>query len=304
MWYDELPPGKSWAALWTAYILCENCSAIRPHADGCPVCDSPSYTNDDHAIQVDGREITVDGQPDMSVHAVTISMNKRPVKLEGGTASGAEIKAATIAKGAAIRPSFVLLKELSNGTSRLIGDNDVVHLRENLRYTTIAPASCGAEGRYEDWVYLQMLEREWKRPVAESDRLSQSDPTRQPSARAAIVVLFWSYFETRIERLLRAGMRDVPPRLAEDTLQRYSSIGSRLDRLYRVLFETSYWADLIELGFDDISRHLIKVQERRNAFAHGDPRAIDDALVVAVVDNLKREHEAWIAAYNRRGARG
>jgi hypothetical protein len=97
----------------------------------------------------------------------------------------------------------------------------------------------GAEGRYEDWVYLQMLEREWKRPVTETDRLSESDPTRQPSPRAAIVVLFWSYFETRVERLLRAAMRDVPSRLAEDTLQRYSSIGSRLDRLYCVLFETN-----------------------------------------------------------------
>jgi hypothetical protein len=40
-----------------------------------------------------------------------------------------------------------------------------------------------------------------------------------------------------------------------------------------------------------------------NAFAHGDPRAIDDALVVAVVDNLKREHEAWTAAFNHRGTR-
>lgn len=163
-------------------------------------------------------------------------------------------------------------------------------------------ALMGAEGRYEDWVYLQMLEREWKRPVTEADQLPEPDPARQLSPRATIVILFWSYFETRIERLLRAGMVQVPQRLAEDTLQRYTSIGSRLDRLYRVLFETSYWADLTELGFDDIRLHLVQVQERRNAFAHGDPRAIDDALVVAVVANLKREHEAWIAAFNRRGA--
>ena len=128
-------------------------------------------------------------------------------------------------------------------------------------------------------------------------------PCTPPVRRAALVVLFWSYFETRIERLLNAGMREVPSRLAEDTLQRYSSIGSRMDRLYRVLFGTTYSADLTELGYGDIARHLIQVQERRNAFAHGDPRAIDDALVAAVVDNLKREHEAWIAAYNRRGTR-
>ena len=81
------------------------------------------------------------------------------------------------------------------------------------------------------------------------------------------------------------------------------SIGSRLDRLYRRLFETTYRADLAELGYDDVGLHLEQVQERRNAFAHGDPRAIDDALVAAVVDNLKREHEAWIAVFNRRAAR-
>jgi hypothetical protein len=23
----------------------------------------------------------------------------------------------------------------------------------------------GAEGRYEDWIYLRMMEREWKRPI-------------------------------------------------------------------------------------------------------------------------------------------
>ncbi len=30
-----------------------------------------------------------------------------------------------------------------------------------------------------------------------------------------------------------------------------------------------------------------------------DPRAIDDMLVTAVVENLQREHEAWIAVFNR-----
>jgi hypothetical protein len=161
----------------------------------------------------------------------------------------------------------------------------------------------GAEGRFEDYVYLRMLEREWKRPVSEEEMLIFPDPARRPSARAGLVVQFWTYFETRVERLLRAGMREVPSRLAEDTLQRYSSIGSRMDRLYRVLFETSYAADLTEVGFGDIARHLARVQERRNAFAHGEPGAIDDALVAAVVDNLKREHEGWIAVFNRRGAR-
>ena len=86
-------------------------------------------------------------------------------------------------------------------------------------------ASMGAEGRYEDYMYLDMLEREWKRPVTEADGVRTFDPDRRPSPRAAIVMLFWSYFETRIERLLRAGMRNLPLRVTEDLLTRYSFIG-------------------------------------------------------------------------------
>jgi hypothetical protein len=152
-------------------------------------------------------------------------------------------------------------------------------------------------------MFLDMLEREWKRPLPEADRVRASDPARHPSPRANIVVLFWSYFETRIERLLRAGMQNLPPRVMEDLLQRYSVIGARLDRLYRILFDTTYRADIADLGFEAVGQHLARVQDRRNAFAHGDPHAIDDALVTAVVENLKMEHEAWIAAFNRRAIR-
>jgi hypothetical protein len=68
---------------------------------------------------------------------------------------------------------------------------------------------------------------------------------------------------------------------------------TRVERLYRVLFETIYWADLTDLGFDDVRRNLAQVHARRNAFAHGDPQAIDDSLVASVGDKPKREQEAW-----------
>jgi hypothetical protein len=158
----------------------------------------------------------------------------------------------------------------------------------------------GAEGRYEDYMYLEMLEREWKRAVTDADRGNAFDTSRRPSVRAAIVVQFWSYFETRIERLLRAAMRNLPSRVTEDLLTRYSAIGLRLNRLYGILFDATYHADLNELGFGNVAQHLGCVQDRRNAFTHGDPHAIDDALVTAVVENLKVEHEAWIAVFNRR----
>ncbi len=70
---------------------------------------------------------------------VTVSVNEQPVKLHGHTATGAEIKAAAIAQGVLIQPNFVLQEELPNGTSRIVGDDDKVHLREHLRFTAFAP---------------------------------------------------------------------------------------------------------------------------------------------------------------------
>ena len=76
-----------------------------------------------------------------------------------------------------------------------------------------------------------------------------------------------------------------------------------MDRLYRVLFDTSFRADLAALGLEQVGQHLDRVQKRRNAFAHGEPAAIDDDLVTEVVENLKAEHEAWIAMFNHRMVR-
>jgi hypothetical protein len=67
----------------------------------------------------------VETQPDAHERTVTVSVNEQPVQLEGKTATGAQ--------------NFVLQEELPNGTSRVIGDNDPVHLREHLRFTAIAP---------------------------------------------------------------------------------------------------------------------------------------------------------------------
>ena len=72
-------------------------------------------------------------------HEVTVTVNEQPVRLEGHVATGSEIKAAAIKQGVQIQPNFVLQEELPNGTSRIVGDNDKVHLREHLRFTAIAP---------------------------------------------------------------------------------------------------------------------------------------------------------------------
>jgi hypothetical protein len=174
---------------------------------------------------------------------------------------------------------------------------------EKGREFVVMPAVTGAEGRYEDWVYLRMIEREWKRPLLEDEFFPGSSSAAEPSPRASIVILFWSYFETRIERLLRAGLDEIPTRVVEDLLRRYSAIGTRLNDLYRIAFDSTYKNDLEAVSQGDIWSHLAQVQERRNQFAHGHPQAIDDALVQAVVAMLKMEHEAWIAVFNKRAAR-
>jgi hypothetical protein len=75
----------------------------------------------------------------LAAHTVEVTVNEQPVLLTGKIATGAQIKGAAIAQGVAIQQSFVLQEELPNGTSKIVGDNDELHLRPHLRFTAIAP---------------------------------------------------------------------------------------------------------------------------------------------------------------------
>ena len=167
---------------------------------------------------------------------------------------------------------------------------------------TLPCAFAGAEGRFEDYIYLQMLQREWERPASEFEMFAHFADAERPSARAALVLLFWGYFETRIERLHRTAMRKLPQRVLEDGLRRYTGIGPRLPGLYTIFFGTTYFDDLRARGFPAVAELLIDIHDRRNEFAHGKPQAINDATVQALVENLKAEHESWIAVFNARVA--
>jgi hypothetical protein len=70
---------------------------------------------------------------------VKISVNGREVEIKGKNATGLEIKQAAIKQGVPIRDNFVLQEELPNGSSRIVGDGDPVHLRSGLKFTAIAP---------------------------------------------------------------------------------------------------------------------------------------------------------------------
>lgn len=79
-----------------------------------------------------------EAKPEDHERTTTVTVNEQPVQLEGKTATGAQIKDAAIAQGVHIQPNFELQEELPNGTSRVVGDNDVVRLRPHLRFTAIA----------------------------------------------------------------------------------------------------------------------------------------------------------------------
>jgi hypothetical protein len=109
--------------------------------------------------------------------------------------------------------------------------------------------------------------------IAESSR---------PAPRAVIVIIFWSYFETRIERLFREGMRGVGDAIREDLLlRRYASVGAWLDRLYRIVFWGTYYL------FARVTTLLQDIQQRRNEFAHIQPAAINEGLINNLVEALR-----------------
>ena len=162
----------------------------------------------------------------------------------------------------------------------------------------------GAEGRAEDYLYLEMLQREWERPAPNFDRFKSCPPSERPSARIALVLLFWSYFETRIERLLSQAMRNLSEAVRKDLLDRYSGIGARLYRLYKIMFGGTYFDDLSEMGFQNVATLLEDLHKLRNDFSHGNPAAINEATVLSLIDLLKAEHEAWIAVFNKRARKG
>lgn len=162
----------------------------------------------------------------------------------------------------------------------------------------IMPTFAGAEGRPEDWQLLALMEREWRRP-----KLSLPDEgwlTEGTSERVAIVILFWTYFESRMNRLVRLGLEQLPGRVQKDLLKRYDSVSSQMNELYEILFGVKYLDDLVAVGAESVGGHLARVKEARNRFVHGEPAKVSDALVEAVVRHLKAEHDAWISVYNRR----
>ncbi len=145
---------------------------------------------------------------------------------------------------------------------------------------------------------LALMKREWERPVLEIDQGLAAG--RPPSQRMLIVILFWTLFEHHMDRFFDAALAALPVKVRADLLRRYATIGSRMDRLYSLIFDSTLEHDLAGFGYKDVYAHLLKIQKRRNEFIHGDSEAIDDALVREAVEQLPAVQEAWLALYNYR----
>ena len=81
----------------------------------------------------------------------------------------------------------------------LKNDHDLA-VHDSVKRTRIGASEASHFGEMEDYVYLRMIEREWKRPLLDEDRHPPSWLDADVSPRASIVVL-WSYFEN-VERRL------------------------------------------------------------------------------------------------------
>ena len=114
------------------------------------------------------------------------------------------------------------------------------------------------------------------------------------------MLVFWTYFETRIERLYRETAVGVPRKVMEHLLERHGTVGRRMKGLYKVVYGSTYLGDLNQLGYGKVAQLLSRVGQARNSFVHGQPEAIDERLVEDLVAGLKEEHEGWIAVFNRR----
>lgn len=155
-----------------------------------------------------------------------------------------------------------------------------------------------------DWspyVMLKLMYRDWQRPLGDQDASLPAD--KRPSSRVLVVLIFWTYFETLMGWYYETATSALPKPVASDLLTRYGTIGARIDRLHRILFEARYCEDLDDLGHTAVRAHLNNLQKQRNAFVHGNPEAIGDALVEDTVRLLPEFHEAWIESFNLRCAK-
>jgi hypothetical protein len=148
---------------------------------------------------------------------------------------------------------------------------------------------------WSTYALLDQMRIEWRRPIDANE-----GGHGRPAAHFVIVLLYWTLFEVLTDRFYRAAFADLPGNLEDELLDRASGIAQRIDRLYRSRWGVTLWDDFKDLGFVSVADHMRRVHKARNAFIHGNPAAIDDALVQATASLLTETQQAWVATFNRR----
>jgi hypothetical protein len=70
---------------------------------------------------------------------IVIVVNERDVKVQEHPLTGRAIKQAAISQGVPIELGFVLSEELGDRRSRVVGDDDMVHVHKHLHFIAVAP---------------------------------------------------------------------------------------------------------------------------------------------------------------------
>jgi len=69
---------------------------------------------------------------------IEITVNDKPVVLEGAKQTGANVKKAAIEQGVDIKEDFVLSIELGDGKTRLVGDDEEIEVNNGERFLATA----------------------------------------------------------------------------------------------------------------------------------------------------------------------
>lgn len=171
--------------------------------------------------------------------------------------------------------------------------------RPGRKSMVVYEASIGAIN-WTTYSLLKLMQAEWERPI---NTVLINTNNLKTSSRAVIVILFWTLFESLIDQLLTTGMKNLPKKVADHLLKRHQQIGSRIDSLYPLIFDTTFKDDMTKIGYSHLVQFLKHVQESRNLFIHGNPENIDDELVQKTVNNLSDIQSSWIALYNLKCAK-
>ena len=72
-------------------------------------------------------------------HVVHITVNRKSVTVPDHEITGLQIKEAAIDQGVQIEIDFQLSEELGHHQSRIVGDDDLVHVHEGSAFLAVAP---------------------------------------------------------------------------------------------------------------------------------------------------------------------